>query len=80
MTGVTVVRTYLEQRARPGSERPVDRDPAARLVRVIQTDVALFRRLYREVGGPYQWRDRNRLSDDTLHAHFASPDVQLWVL
>jgi GNAT superfamily N-acetyltransferase len=80
MTGVTVVRTYLEQRARPGSDRPVDHDPAVRLVRVIATDVALFRRLYREVGGPYHWQDRDTLSDDALHAHFASPDVQLWVL
>ena len=80
MTSLTVVRTYLEQRARPDGERIADHDPAARVVRVIEADVPLFRGLYREVGGPHQWRDRNALSDEALAAHFASPDVQLWVL
>ena len=49
-------------------------------MRIAEPDVPLFRWLYREVGGPYHWRDRNFVSDDTLRAHFASPDIQLWVL
>src|SRR5687768_12496823 len=55
-------------------------DPALRLARVARDDVALFRRLYHDVGGPYHWRDRNTLTDAALLAHFASPGVGLWVL
>jgi GNAT superfamily N-acetyltransferase len=77
---VTVVRTYLEQRSRSeATPAPAD-SPDVRVVRVVEPDVALFRQLYRDVGGPYHWRDRNALSDDTLRAHFQSPDVELWVL
>lgn len=75
-----VVRTYLEQRA-PNALKPAPSDlPGLRLVRVADADVSLFRQLYRDVGGPYHWRDRNALSDDALRAHFESPAVQLWVL
>jgi GNAT superfamily N-acetyltransferase len=55
-------------------------DPTLRLARAARDDVALFRQLYRNVGGPYHWRDRNALADDALLGHLASPDVQLWVL
>src|SRR5688572_4224639 len=80
MVNVTVVRTYLEQRA-PGDLRPsLSDDPALRLVRVIGADIALFRQVYRDVGHAYHWRDRNALSDDALREHFASSEVQLWVL
>jgi GNAT superfamily N-acetyltransferase len=80
MAAVTVVRTYLELRS-PDALRPaLSDDPALRLTRAPPGDVAIFRQLYRDVGGTYHWRDRDRLSDDDLRAHFTSPDVQLWVL
>ena len=80
MPSVTVVRTYLEQREQPRLPSSPVEDPAVRVVRVTEPDVALFRQLYRDVGGPYHWRDRNLMSDDALRDHFAAPSVELWVL
>lgn len=80
MARVRVVRTYLELRA-PGRLRPVSvADPALRLLRLAPDDVALFRRLYHDVGNAHHWRDRDALSDDDIRSHFGSPDVALWVL
>lgn len=42
--------------------------------------VALYRRLYREVGGPWFWHDRLEWSDQRLAQHLASPDVGVWEL
>jgi GNAT superfamily N-acetyltransferase len=80
MASVTVVRTYLEQRSREALRPSTSDDPALRLVLAARDDVALFRRMYRDVGGPYQWRDRNLMSDGQIRTHFDSDDVQLWVL
>ena len=63
MPTVTVVRTYLEMATLDALRPALSDDPALRLARVARDDVALFRRLYRDVGGPYHWRDRNALSD-----------------
>ena len=80
MPSVTVVRTYLEQRA-PDALRPsLSNDPAIHLVRADPDDVALFRELYRDVGGTYHWRDRNALSDEQLRTHFQSAGIEFWVL
>ena len=80
MPTVTVVRTYLEMATLDALRPALSDDPALRLARVARDDVALFRRLYRDVGGPYHWRDRNALSDAELVTHFASLSVELWVL
>ena len=80
MPSVTVVRTYLEHRSRSVSGATPASFPGVGVVRIEKPDTALFRQLYRDVGGAYHWRDRNALADDTLRAHFESPDVQLWVL
>ena len=80
MSLVRVVRTYLELRRRDAL-RPTRSDaPAPDVVLERTNRVDVFRALYRDVGGAYQWRDRNALSDETLRAHFASPAIQLWVL
>ena len=79
MPSVTVVRTYLEQRTRPDLAAPSVDDPSVRVERVPAPDVALFRLLYRDVGGPYHWRDRNLVADDALRDHFTAPNVELWV-
>jgi GNAT superfamily N-acetyltransferase len=80
MSGVTVVRTYLEQRSPESLRAATSSDSRLRLVRAEPDDISLFRELYRDVGGAYHWRDRNALSDDQLRAHFQSDDVELWVL
>ena len=80
MPSVTVVRTYVEQRSPADLRASTSDDPNVRVVRIEQPNVALFRQLYRDVGGPYHWRDRNFLADDTLHAHFLQPHIQLWVM
>lgn len=80
MPTVTVVRTYLEQRSPAALRASINDDPSLRLVRVEADDVALFRQMYDDVGGEYHWRDRKRLSDDEIRAHFARPGVELWVL
>lgn len=80
MSLVRVARTYLEQRT-PHAVRPAPHDdPALGVVRATAGDAALFRRLYHDVGAPYQWRDRNAVSDDALREHLESSDVALWVL
>jgi GNAT superfamily N-acetyltransferase len=80
MPSVTVVRTYLEMRDPSLLRGALVNDPALRLERVAPDNIALFRTLYRDVGGPYHWRDRNFVPDDQLRAHFEQPAVQLWVL
>jgi len=80
MPSVTVVRTYLELRDPSQLRGALLDDPSLRLERVAPDNIALFRELYRDVGGPYHWRDRNFVHDDTLRAHFEQPTVQLWAL
>jgi GNAT superfamily N-acetyltransferase len=80
MPSVTVVRTYLELRDPSQLRGALADDPALRLERVAPDDIALFRELYRDVGGPYHWHDRDFVPDDRLRAHFGQPTVQLWVL
>jgi GNAT superfamily N-acetyltransferase len=80
MPSVTVVRTYLELRDPSALRGVLVDDSALRLERVAPNDTALFRELYRDVGGAYHWRDRNAVPDDALRAHFAQTTVQLWVL
>jgi GNAT superfamily N-acetyltransferase len=41
---------------------------------------AKYRELYLAVGAQWLWRDRLVLSEDEIAAHFASANVQLWIL
>jgi ribosomal protein S18 acetylase RimI-like enzyme len=45
-------------------------------VRLAADAVDEWRRLYREIGEPYHWHDRDAWSDSTLGAHLARPDVR----
>ena len=54
--------------------------PPLRLEHVHPCPVPLFRRLYREVGEAYHWRDRDAWSDAQLARHLARDDVEVWVL
>ena len=75
-----VVRTYLELRSpeelRPGAPLPDD----ARIVRHLPEQLDDYRRLYREVGARWQWRDRLGWSDDTLRDHLASANIHIFEL
>lgn len=76
---VEVVRTYLEMTTRsalkaaplPTGGRVVQRNPCP---------LAEYRRLYRDVGAAWHWRDRLAWDDATLAAHLASPDISIWEL
>jgi GNAT superfamily N-acetyltransferase len=72
---VEVLRTYLELRS-PDQLRRVDlTDPAARFVRHDAITVAGYRQLYRDVGGPWHWVDRNAWSDERLAQHLARAEI-----
>lgn len=43
-------------------------------------DLAGWRRLYREVGGPWQWVDRNAWSDEQLAQYLVRPTVGVWAV
>jgi GNAT superfamily N-acetyltransferase len=77
---VRVVRTYLELRDRECFRpvRTVRED--ARVVRRDPCPPDEYRRLYRNVGEPWHWRDRLSWSDDALRVHLASADVAVWEL
>jgi GNAT superfamily N-acetyltransferase len=80
MKNVDVVRTYLELRS-PEQLRPDGSQPeGVSIVREAPCSIALYRRLYSEVGGAYAWTDRLAWSDETLAAHLARIDVEVWTV
>lgn len=76
---LTAVRTHLEMRSR-SALRPA-REPAGNFtLRQERCTASDYRALYVAVGDAWLWRDRLVLADAELDAHFASPNVALWVL
>lgn len=73
-----VTRTYLEMSSLlqllPG-QRP--RVPA-RLERIAPCAVETWRALYRHIGAPWHWHDRDAWGDDTLAAHLAREEIQIF--
>ena len=80
MPAVPAVRTYLELVSHDAFRAPTPLASAPPVERAPPGDVALFRRLYREVGGPWHWRDRDAWTDATLEAHLRHPGVSVWVM
>lgn len=80
MPPVDVVRTYLAlddpAQLRPSAFPPGD----VRVIRHTPCSTADYRRLYREVGEQWHWRDLRLLADDTLRARLDSPDRGVWEL
>lgn len=80
---VTVERRYLALPT-PTAFRPkegaVDVGAEPTLRQLAPDDLAGWRRLYREVGGPWQWVDRNAWSDEQLAEHLAQPAVGVWAV
>ena len=80
MPAVDVVRTYLALDD-AGQLRPSDFPGAdAHVVRHDPCSTEDYRRLYREVGARWHWRDLLALSDDELRARLDSPRVSVWEL
>lgn len=71
--------TYLEMLA-PPDDAAAPLPGRLRVLRAHRPTVAFYRFLYRQVGGPWQWTDRERMDDDALLAILAHPDVHVHVL
>lgn len=80
MSTIRAVRTYLELPSGTAFVPAFSADPALTVVRPAAPDVALFRRLYHDVGKPWHWTDRNAWSDEQLAQHLSRAEVELWVL
>src|SRR5213075_264260 len=77
---VDVVRTYLALDD-PAQFRPSQvADASARVERRDPCSVALYRRLYHEVGERWYWHERLQWSDAVLEEHLTSPNVSVWEL
>jgi GNAT superfamily N-acetyltransferase len=77
---VEVVRTYLELRS-PAQLRPASVPTPGSDVRFIRRDrisVDAYRRLYRDVGDRWHWRDRNAWTDAQLAHHLARREITVW--
>jgi GNAT superfamily N-acetyltransferase len=79
MGATNVRRVYLELRA-PSDLRPSRAaDVPLRVERVAPCPTALYRALYRDVGGQWHWRDRLAWGDERLTAHLARDSVAVFV-
>lgn len=77
---MTVTTWYLEM-TDPARLRPAERGvPGAVVVLVDPPDPDLNRRLYAEVGGPWQWVDRLPWDDARWCAAIKRPEVETWLL
>jgi len=77
-TACEVTRTYLEMSSRqhlvPGRPPSV---PAS-LDRIDPCTVDAWRALYRQIGAPWHWHDRDVWHQDALSAHLTRPDVRIY--
>ena len=73
------VVTYLEMRTRP----PLQATPTTsdfNIRRVTHPDLDWYRELYREIGEPWLWFSRLRISDDELRGILYDPAVDVFAL
>jgi GNAT superfamily N-acetyltransferase len=75
---VAVVVTFLRMNTRPA--RPASVFPAGVTLQPERLEVAAYRALYNEVGGPWLWWLRRVMPDELLARHLASPTVTISVL
>ena len=74
-----VTRTYLELTNRAQFRPALGAFPNLTVRREAAPTAALYRELYRGVGGAYHWRDRWDWTDAQLAAHLAQPGITLHV-
>ncbi len=75
-----VVTTYLEMTrppARPPLTPPIE---GISIKRAEPPTVSFYRYLYRSVGTPWLWYERQTMADDELRAIIQHPDVDVYVL
>ena len=76
---LAAVVTYLEMRApKPATASPTTSEFAIR--REQNADLAWYRGLFRQIGGPWLWFSRLRMTDDQLRAILHSSQVDVFVL
>ncbi len=76
---LAAVVTYLEMRTSPPAAfSPTLSDFTIR--RVTVPDLDWYRRLYREIGGPWLWFSRLRMTDNELRAILHNPAIDIFVL
>jgi GNAT superfamily N-acetyltransferase len=80
MPRVEVVRTYLELREPGALHRSAFPSPEARVVKRGPFPLQEYRRLYRDVGKQWHWRDRLAWDDKELADYLTSPNVSVWEL
>jgi GNAT superfamily N-acetyltransferase len=78
---VEVTRTFLEMRD-PARLNRKELPPGsgARFIRCRPCTVEHYREIYRRVGEPWHWKDRNAFSDERLASILDRPDVHVWEL
>lgn len=74
-----VTRTYLELATPQGFRPAFGSFPDIRLGPVPDPPPQLYRECYRTVGEAYHWRDRWDWTDTQISAHFAQPEITLFV-
>ncbi|HJQ18878.1 MAG TPA: GNAT family N-acetyltransferase [Gemmatimonadaceae bacterium] len=77
---VEVVRTYLTLDAPAELRASTAVHPEAQLERRDPCPVALYRRLYHDVGERWFWHERLKWTDAELEDHLANPRVAVWEL
>ena len=79
-TSGVVTRTYLEisslQQLVTG-HRPRIR---AALERIDPCSIETWRALYRQIGAPWHWHDRDAWDQDALATHLARPEIRIFVV
>lgn len=74
------LRTYLEMTRPDALVRAEFPRADARVVRLDDPPVSLYRYLYREVGRPWHWLERRDWSDARIRDHLATSGVEVWLL
>ena len=76
---VAAVVTYLEMRTHP-QFHPTPTSSEFPIRRVVKLEVDWYRRLYREIGEPWLWFSRLRMSDQELREILHDPAVDVFAL
>lgn len=75
---VEVTRTYLRLDDREQLRRGRGATARADLIELTACTVAEWRALYREIGAPWHWQDRNTTPDDEIRARLERPEVRVF--
>jgi GNAT superfamily N-acetyltransferase len=78
MEATPVTTWYLEMRE-PGELRPARPVPGFAVRHLDPPDPELSRRMYDEVGGPYDWTDRLGWDLPRWREHVERPEVDTWI-